>query len=239
MKKIMLLLIALGLYGPIQGIAQALLPPLEEMPLSQKAYIQLKNGDKIDGKILNTSSGRGINKWVLRDDTGLKHELKASEIFEFGIYSNDLVKAQYFNESSASIKAMVKTDRSAIKDNDYVVFRNAQLKGGKELLLQLLNPRFDDKIQVYHAVNARKSTALTKGTITLTGEMQRAYLVSKEGSPTFKVKKGSYSKSFKRLFGECPSLLAIRKPKFKDFGKHIYYYSENCGQGEMEHFWEE
>ncbi|MFD2200837.1 hypothetical protein [Shivajiella indica] len=238
MNRILLILIVLWLLSLIQAKAQALLPPLEEMPLSREVYLILKNGDKISGQLLNSTSGRGINKVKLMDDSGIKHEFKAIEIFELGIFSNEMVKAQYLNESSASIKAMIKTDRSAIKQNDYVVFRNAQLNGGKELLLQLLNPHFDDKIEVFHAVNARKTTPLRKGTITLTGEMQRVYLVSKEGSSTFKVKKGSYRKSFHQLFTDCPDLMSIKKPKFRDFGRHIYYYTESCGQGVNEYFWE-
>jgi hypothetical protein len=239
MKRIILLLIILWLFDQFQSKAQALLPPLEEMPLSRQAYLILKNGNRITGEVMNTTSGRGINKVVIRDDSGAKNEFKANTIYEFGIISNAMVKAQYLNKSSESIKAMFKTDRSAIKMNDFVVFRNAQMKGGKELLLQLLNPHFDDKIQVYHSVNSRKTTPLRKGTITLTGEMQRAYLVSKNGSEIFKVKKGSYKKAFNQLFEDCPNLLTVRKPKFKDFGKHIYYYTENCDYNLKEYYWED
>lgn len=228
MKKVLLFLIVMWLFNLFQGKAQSLLPPLEEMPMSKNAYVMLKDGTQISGELVNTTYGRGINRVVIRDDSGNKHELKAGQIFEFGVFSNGLVKAQYFNESSSSIKALFKTDRSAVKLNDFVVFRNAQLKGGKELLLQHLNPHFDEKIQVYHSVNSRKTTPLRKGAITITGERQRAYLVSKNSSTTFKVKKGSYKKSFFRLFEDCPALLDIRKPKFKDFGKHIHYYKESC-----------
>ncbi|MFC0264486.1 hypothetical protein [Fontibacter flavus] len=231
MKKVLLFLIVMWLFNLFQGKAQSLLPPLEEMPMSKNAYVMLKDGTQISGELVNTTYGRGINRVVIRDDSGNKHELKAGQIFELGIFSNALVKAQYFNESSASIKALLKTDRSAVKLNDFVVFRNAQLQGGKELLLQHLNPHFDEKIQVYHSVNSRKTTPLRKGYITLTGERQRAYLVSKNGSATFKIKKGSYKKSFLRLFEDCPEMLDIRKPKFKDFGKHILYYTENCHAG--------
>lgn len=239
MNKILLFLLVIWLFTLFQGNAQSLLPPLEEMPLSKNAYVLLKDGSQIYGELINTTYGRGINRVVIRDDSGNKHELKADKIFEFGIFSNDLVKAQYLNESSASIKALFKTDRSAVKLNDYVVFRNAQLKGGKELLLQLLNPHFEDKIQVYHSVNSRKSTPLRKGTITITGEMQRAYLVSKNGSPTSKVKKENYKKAFESLFEDCPALLEMRKPKFQDFGKHIFYYTNDCQTALDKYFWED
>ncbi|PSL07719.1 hypothetical protein [Cecembia rubra] len=239
MNKILLFLLVFWLFTLFQGNSQTLLPPLEEMPLSKKAFVLLKDGSQINGELLNTTSGRGINKVVIRDDSGQRHELKADKIFEFGIFSNDLVKAQYLNESSASIKALFKTDRSAVKLNDYVVFRNAQLKGGKELLLQLLNPHFDDKIQVYHSVNSRKSTALRKGTITVTGEMQRAYLVSKYGAQISKVKKENYKKAFENLFEDCPNLIEIRKPKFQDLGKHIFYYTNDCKTIADKYFLEE
>jgi hypothetical protein len=239
MKKLFISTLLLSMLFTLQTYSQSLLPALEEMPLSREAYLNLKDGQRINGKIMYTNSGRGVNKVALKDDRGTKHEFKAPQIEEFGIFSNDMVKLQYFNESSASIKAMLKTDRSAVKLNDYVVFRNASLKDGKELLLQLLNPHFDERIQVYHSVNSRKTTPLTKGTITLTGEMQRAYLVSKDSAPVIKVKKGSYKKSFKTLFSDCPNLLSVKNPKFKDFGKHIYYYTENCGAELTEYFRED
>ncbi len=237
MKK--LILISLALVCTFQLQAQSFLPPLEEMPMSQNAYLSLKSGQQIQGKIIFTTSGRGVNKVALRDEAGNKLEHKAAEIYEFGIVSNGLVKMQYFNESAASFKALLKTDRSAIKQNDYVVFRNAKLKGGKELLLQLLNPHFDERIQVYHSVNSRKTTSINRGPIAITGEMQRAYLVSKDGMPTVKVKKGGYKKSFKSLFADCPDMMTIRKANFKDFGKHIHYYTENCRNTDPEYFIED
>lgn len=239
MKKSVLSTLFLLFFFAVQAYCQSLLPALEEMPISREAYIDLKDGQRINGKIIYTISGRGVNKVAIRDDNGNKHEYKSPQIDEFGIFSNDMVKLQYFNESSSSIKAMLKTDRSAVRINDYVVFRNATMKGGKELLLQLLNPHFDERIQVYHSVNSRKTTPLRKGMITLTGEMQRAYLVSKDGLPVIKVKKGSYKKSFRGLFADCPNMLSVKNPKFKDFGKHIYYYTENCGDDLPEYFRED
>jgi len=238
MKKLFISSLLLTFLFAVHSYSQSLLPALEEMPMSREAYLNLKDGQRINGKILYTNSGRGVNKVALKDDKGTKHEFKSSQIDEFGIFSNDMVKLQYFNESSASIKAMLKTDRSAVKLNDYVVFRNATMKGGKELLLQLLNPHFDERIQVYHSVNSRKTTPLTKGAITLTGEMQRAYLVSKDSAPVIKVKKGSYKKSFRTLFSDCPNMLSVKNPKFKDLGKHIQYYTESCGEDLPEYFWE-
>lgn len=230
MKKITIFSLVFCAALALNAKAQSLLPPLETMPLSENAYLSLKSGEGLDGKILYMISGRGVSKVALKDQNGIKHVYKASDISEFGIHSNGLTKLQYLNESSGSIKALLKTDRSAVKLNDYVVYRNATLKGGKVLLLQLLNPHFDEKIQVYHAANSRKTTAWRKGPITLTGEMQRVYLVSKEGAPTIKVKKGSYKKSFRRLFEDCEQMKSIRKPKFNDFGKHIFHYTEICNQ---------
>jgi hypothetical protein len=76
MKKIILLLIILWLFDQFQSKAQALLPPLEEMPLSRQAYLILKNGNRITGEVMNTTSGRGINKVVIRDDSSDKNEFK-------------------------------------------------------------------------------------------------------------------------------------------------------------------
>ncbi len=208
---------------------QKLVPPLEDIPMSRQAYLLLKNGEFIEGKILYVHSGRGITKVALKDEDGQKHAHKAVDIEEFAIVSTALVKLQYYNEGSESVKKWLNTDYGSIDEQDFVIFKNTNLKSGKAVLLQLLNPHFDEQFQVFYDPFARKSTPLRINKITLTGEMHRAYYVSKGGGPITKVKKETYRKSFLKLFGDCPAFLQMQEVKFKDLGSHIFFYTQNCG----------
>jgi hypothetical protein len=228
MKKFAFVLVLLALRNI--SIGQSLFPPLEEMPIAGQGFLVLKNGDKIQGKLAYVNSPRGITKVALKDDAGTKHEYKVSDIYEFAIANTKWVQLQLFNESGQSIKKLLLSNPENIRSQDFVLFRNVKMKGGKDALLQILNPHFDERFQVYHDPFASKTTALENNGITFTGEMDRAYFIVKDNGPMVKIKKGSYAKSYGALFLDCPDMLKTRNPKFKDLGMHIYYYTNACGQ---------
>ncbi|MDX5337528.1 MAG: hypothetical protein LPK25_00775 [Cyclobacteriaceae bacterium] len=227
MKKINLtLLILLTLLSSLS--AQKLQQPLEEFPMSNRGYALLKTGQVIEGRIISSSSSRGITQVNLQDESGEKHKISAAEIQEFAIAMNGAVRLQYLMERGSSVKKLLSKDQPTAKPNDFVIFRNTSLNGNKEILLQLLNPGFDEIFEVYYDPFARKTTALEGEYITWTGDKHRAYFISKNGGEPLKVKKGNYQKSFLELFGTCPQLLEVRKPKLQDLENHILLYQNYC-----------
>lgn len=208
--------------------AQELQQPLEQIPLSNQGYALLKTGEVVEGKILTTSSSRGITQVSLEDESGNKHKIDAEDIHEFAIAMNGAVRLQYANEAASSVKKLLSTKEPNAQPRDFLIFRNTSLNGQKELLLQLLNPDFDESFEVYYDPFARKTTELGSEYITWTGDRHRAYLVSKNGGPLVKIKKGNYSKTFKILFGGCAQLTQISKPKLNELGKHITLYTSFC-----------
>ena len=84
MKKTLISTLLLSFLLTGQSFSQSLLPALESMPMSKEAYLNLKDGQRIKGKIMYTISGRGVNKVALKDEKGTKHEYKAPQIDEFG-----------------------------------------------------------------------------------------------------------------------------------------------------------
>ncbi len=221
------LLFMLALTGSLS--AQQLQQPLEDVPLSNKGYALLKTGEIIEGRIINSTSTRGVTKVSLEDESGTLHKISAAEIYEFAIAMNAAVRLQYLSERGSSIKKLLSKDQPTSKPKDFIIFRNTSINGENELLLQLLNPDFDEVFEVFYDPFARKSTSLEGEHITWTGDKHRAYFISKNGSSLIKVKKGNYKKTFEILFGDCPQVLSdFRKPKLKELGNHILLYQNYC-----------
>lgn len=214
------------------GLAQAqqLQQPLEDVPMSNKGYVLLKTGETVSGKILNTSNVRGITQVKLLDESGVKRKFKSHEIFEFLIAMNDAVRFQFANERGSSVKKMLTRRQPSAVPSDYIIFRNISINGEKEVLLQLLNPDFEEVLEVYYDPQARKTTALEGEFITWTGEMHRVFLIRKPDGSVLKVKKNSYKKDFYELFGSCEALRNLPKPDFKDLENHILMYQEQCAE---------
>ncbi len=230
-KMLMTCVVALaGTFGVLH--AQQLQQPLEEAPMSNQGYVLLKNGETVSGKIMNTSSTRGITQVTLRDESGEKRKFRADEIEEFLIAMNDAVRFQFANERGSSVKRLLTKRQPTAVPSDYVIYRNISLNGEKEMLFQLLNPDFEEAFEVYYDPQARKTTMLESEHISWTGDMHRAFLIRKGDAPPVMVKKGSYKKSFYELFGDCPQLLHLKKPDFKDLEAHLKLYNDNCSQGE-------
>jgi hypothetical protein len=208
--------------------AQDLQQPLEEVPLSNRGYALLKTGEVIEGRIRTTNSSRGITKVKLEDKFGVGHTINSEDMYEFAIEMNDAVRLQYAMEAGSSVKKLLSKKEPDAKPTDYIIFRNTSIEGGKELLLQLLNPDSDEVFEVFYDPFARKTTELSGTHITWTGDRHRAYFVSKNGDPLLKVKKGNYNKMFAILFGDCPMMNQTSKPKLDDLEQHIALYTASC-----------
>lgn len=209
--------------------AQELQQPLEDFPLSNKGYALLKTGEVIEGKIINSTSTRGITRVRIEDESGTRHTIRAEEMYEFAIAMNGAVRLQYLMDRGSSVKKLLSKDQPTAKPKDFILYRNASVNGKKEVLLQLLNPDFDEVFEVFYDPVARKTFGLEAKYIRWTGDKHRAFFISKNGGPLMKVKKGTYKKAFETLFGDCPQVLSdVRKAKLEDLEKHILLYQNYC-----------
>ncbi len=96
------------------------------------------------------------------------------------------------------------------------------------MLLELLNPGFSNKIQVYdHKVGTKSSTSILG--ITTDYNDSRSYIIVINGVSSFVEKKNYKTESFDKIFASCPELMAMpeKEVKFKDFAKHVSIF-ENC-----------
>ena len=109
---------------------------------------------------------------------------------------------------------------------DFYVYRGIVDKKGKPRMLQLLNPGFAARMQVYVDPKANESGG---GLFTNMAEgMEESYYVARGNSSATYVEKKKYKKSMSSVFDDCSSILQAYKPDFSKFATHVFYYQNEC-----------
>jgi hypothetical protein len=215
--------------------AQSFIAPIETIMPKDGSYVITNDGERLEGKISTYLLVMGsLRKLTLKTADGTKHKFKAADLQEVGVKLDGMAKFMAMGEAaSGSIVGMAKTDWGEIANREYAVYRQALLpkKKDKFALLQLLNPGFDSRVQVYLDPNAKE----TKGFAGITGGEDKSYIVVKDGAKSVLIKKAKYKKQFPELMGDCPQLAEHPemgdKIKFKDFAAHVFVYDQLCGSG--------
>ena len=223
----MLLLCSIQLSG--QGFIKAV-----ENPWSQECRVTLNNGEEYKGKLSTAFfSGGSVRSLTVKHEDGTKHKYKAKDVKRLLIRFGELAKIETIMESTTSIQELVNLDFNEIIEREYIIFEQALLpkKKDKYALLQLLNPGFDNRIKVYENPTGQETGTMSVGDVTVTGGMEKSYLVVKDGEKSMKVKKGKYNKNFQTLFGDCEEMMKMyvdQKVKFKHMAYHVLHYDVIC-----------
>ena len=223
----MLLLCSIQLSG--QGFIKAV-----DNPWSQECHVTLNNGEEYKGKLSTAVfSGGSIRSLTVKHEDGTKHKYKAEDVKRLLIRLGELAKIETIMESTTSIQELVNLDFNEIIEREYIIFEQALLpkKKDKYALLQLLNPGFDNRIKVYENPTGQETGTMSVGDVTVTGGMEKSYLVVKDGEKSMKVKKGKYNKNFQTLFGDCEEMMKMyvdQKVKFNHMAYHVLHYDIIC-----------
>jgi hypothetical protein len=224
---VLFLLSVFQLYG--QGFIQ----PVTN-PWSKECYVTLNNGEEFRCELrVTVYSGGSIRSISVTHEDGAKQKYEADDVKLLLIRLSDLAKVDMIMESTSSIQELVEMDFNEIINREFVIFEQALLPKKKEkyALLQLLNPGFDNRIKVYQNPTGQETGTMSVGDVTVTGGKEKSYLVVKDGEKSVKVKKGSYKKSFSKLFGDCEEMMKMygqRKVKFNDMAYHVLHYDVIC-----------
>lgn len=201
------------------------------------AYIYLENGDSIIGDLEKV----GYKKSLI-DELNVKKEgeKKGEEI------DINTIKRVYLPVSNVAIgfsKANQPFDagnwsksglNQLLLNEGYVLYEKSVtvLKGKEEvLLMQLVNPGFNDKIRVYADPRAGESQSFGVGPVKLAGGDDKSYYVKVGDKPAIKVKSKDFDENISTIFAGCPTLEAKLKEKadWGDFAKYVYEHSQ-CAQ---------
>lgn len=228
MKKLLFVAVCLFCIQTAYSQKFRLYPEMQITSLANsEGEVTLMNGQVLKGDIglatVETSGGLQRINSVRVFKKGEKLKYKAKEVKEIKIKANwsDQTRSDANSEGALQIKFY-----SDIK-SDYYIFRNVSDKKGKPRLMQLLNPGFDDNIQVYVDAKSKDSSFAAM----VGKDSAKSYYITKEaGGKGVYVKKSKYKKQFSEVFGDCKSVKSEYggTVKWGDFAQHVYAYDQNC-----------
>ena len=211
--------------------AQSFLTPIEgEIIGTPEAYVISMDGDRKDGQLgahLLINGSFGSIHLLMEEE---KEKFKASEMQAMAYKPSRIASLQSAISGATTIQSAMETDFNEVLDREYVYFVQAQMPGllSRSAMLQILNPGFNERIEVYNDPDAEPQTSRFLPGVIGTG--QSSYLVSKDGGEVFKVKKRGYRRKYNTLFSDCEAATSqFEKVKYRDMAAHVFAYSQACG----------
>jgi hypothetical protein len=232
MKKLALTLLTLCL-GVTFVSGQKFMPEFEQQ-WGRITYVIKNDDSKVWGKSTSGVVGpNGMMALTLKDTvTGEKTKLKIKDIKEVGISSKGgLGKIETMSsalESAGSISEMARTDYKSVLNADFYIYRRVVDKKGKPRILQLLNPGFEDKMQVYADPKAKENSGSGLMNTMSAGQAESYYVTKSGNSHGIYVRNKNYKKEMGLVFDDCPAIMQQFKPKFSEFASHVFYYENEC-----------
>jgi hypothetical protein len=208
--------------------AQEFLTPLET--LTGKVQVTTVDGKTVYGKLTSVSfEARGLGNFRVKDSA-------TDEVIKFTPENVKTLQVKMtFNNRMETIEKqsmfkLLKSKGKEVSEREYITFNLVTYpeKKDKILLLQLLNPDFSSKIQVYeHKVGGKSSTSI----LGIETELNEAtsFIIVINGVSSFVEKKKYKTDYFDKIFASCPELMAMpeKEVSFSDFAKHVSIF-EKC-----------
>lgn len=228
MKMYKILLFAFLLAGlNVVGNAQKLMPGAFDFSQGKTVYITLTDGSEVEGLLNSVDQGKGlIKKLLVKDANGKEIQYLADQIERMYIV------AEEWNPSAKRYSFIGDASRwdnhnykKELFNNGYVVFEQATVEMGRKnrnMLMQLLNPSFSSQIKIY------KNPFLTETTVNQKQKESEltSYYVKDGGRPAFLLSEGNLQNNFVALFGDCQSMLPLKKKaNWDQFDQYVYNYS--------------
>ena len=219
--------------------AQTFAPEYQGFSRKKATFITLKDGNEITVRIKSLKFKKGLidELKVEKASDGKKVKLSPEDIQHMYVPPSALAK---FAQKMDALHDVTKIRDGELDeghlDDGYLYMEsscNVQVKKKKTqyCMLQLMNPTFSKKIQVYNDPLAGESASIGIGNMTLAGGLAKSYYIKKTGEDLARrMKKKEYKKDMELLFPECPDVLAKynENPNWEDFELFIYDYSTIC-----------
>ena len=196
----------------------------------------LETGEEIKGFRDDVDRKKGQIYYVkLKDSiTGEKKEFNAKDIKEMylfpGGFEKFTKKANYVFDARRWGSQDLQSD---LIDKGFIFFKKQTVslknkKEERELLMQLINPKFSSAIEVYGDPMAKKTTGLGIGGFNVAGGLAKSYYF-KKGDDIFWLEKKNLDDYYDKLFGDNPDFMAKypkNKIKWKMLGEYVYMYTK-------------
>ncbi len=234
MKKLALLFYVLS-YTTVS--AQLFTPVFDLFSIKEVAYIHLEDGTTLEGIINSVNKTNGLIKSISITPSGEKKKvnLKSEAISEMYLPISSFNKLdnainRTFNKHVLGRNKGINTE---IIDKGYVYFEKTKVVKNKEieeLLLQVLNPSFSEKVKVYDIPLAKVSASTEVAGITITYDENKSYFVKVGDATAIKLRKKDYDDAYAALYKDCPTLLKKleNNHRWAKFDEHLWSYSTEC-----------
>ncbi|SHJ21207.1 hypothetical protein [Pseudozobellia thermophila] len=206
------------------------------------AYVTLKDGTKLEGDIKDVDRKKGqIYRLKISVDGEKKVEIMASDIADLYMAPSGLEQldkqGSYFNDATK----WGKTDAAKHINKGYTMYTNqmVSLKNKKkpaEYLMQVVNPKFSQVIQVFSDPFAKETMSIGVGSLKLAGGIAKSYYV-KKGESIVWLTKSNFDEHFERLFMDNEAFrakYADHKYKWSLLGVYVLDYTEFSLDGAAE-----
>jgi len=197
-------------------------------------YLTLNDGTQMEGvmKDLDRKKGNieevtiiptGQKKKVSFEAEEIKHMyLRPSGFQNFANSMDFLYDATQWGEDSELESELIKDGYAYFEQTDVEL-----KKGVKTLLMQLVNPSFEEKIRVYFDPFARESMSVGVGGFKVAGGIDKSYFVLKGDGPAYKITKKNYEEELPSLFGDCKAL-GDSTDAWSKFAEAVHKHAKEC-----------
>lgn len=176
----------------------------------------LKNGTSHVGfcRDLDKKQGQIYSITIADTVSGNQQTFEANQIQELRLYAGGFAKVmkmdKYFSTGNASNWG--KKSAKSMWKNDEIPFLNEKLllpfaREEKEYLMQLINPNFANKIQVYADPRAQETSTVKVGGFGVTGGVTKSFYV-KKNDRIFLLEKKNFKEEYQNLFGDNAEFMA-------------------------------
>ncbi|MCM5661573.1 hypothetical protein [Galbibacter mesophilus] len=200
------------------------------------SIVKLGDGTVIEGYKKDVDRKKGQIYYIKIKDSvsGKKHRIDSEDIDEMYLYPGGLEKLgkiSRFLEDTRQWESR-KLDGDIISQG-YIYFKKHTVslknkKKHKDYLMQLVNPTFSDKIEVYGDPNAKRTTSIGIGGFNVAGGLDKSYYV-KKGDDIFWLNKKDFKEAYDSLFADSEAF-KLKYPKnkieWKNLGTYIFEYTK-------------
>ncbi len=98
-----------------------------------------------------------------------------------------------------------------------------------EVLLQLLNPAFPQKVKIYHDPLASETSKASIGGFTVAGRADKSYYAKIGDDVAYRIAKKTYDDDKPKVFSDCPDFYGTMKANsWNKFPEVLFNYSKEC-----------
>lgn len=232
MKKIALLLC---LFNCTNIYAQLFAPAFNQFSVKKPAYLTMEDGTRVEGIINAISDKNGLIQSINITPTGggKKITLKADAITSMYLPMSSFSKLDNSINQAFNKYVLDKDVNTDIINEGYLYFEKTRVvkkNRVEELLLQLVNPSFSNKIKVYDIPLSKETLSTEVKGVTITHDENKSYFIKIGDATAVKLNKRDYNEAYAALYKDCPALLTKLKNnhRWSKFDEHLWEYTTQC-----------